>query len=178
MTAQLAAGKRPAQLTPAAVRLLAAVATAGGRAEHAGALRRDLKHRWQQELDRLRAALELAAAEIERQPAFEEAVGLAPPDEVGVQAARGPAPRCAPPPLGEPGAPWASVQSTQAPEEPTTRTPEHLNPGHPNTPTPERLNARTPEPLNHAGSRRPGGELSSDAVIEARASKLCLRGGV
>src|SRR5207245_2151859 len=106
---------------------------------HAGALRRDLKHRWQQELDRLRAALELAAAEIERQPAFEEAVGLAPADEAGVQAG------C---PLGEPGAPWASVQSTQAPEEPTTRTPEHLNPGPPNTPTPERLNARTPEPLN------------------------------
>jgi RecQ family ATP-dependent DNA helicase len=57
---QLAAGKRPAQLAPAAVRLLAAVASAGGRAEDAGALRRDLRQRWHQELERLRASLVLA----------------------------------------------------------------------------------------------------------------------
>jgi RecQ family ATP-dependent DNA helicase len=73
---QVVAGKRPAQLPPAAVRLLAAVATAAGRAEEAAALRRELKSRWTRELDRLRASLELAAAEEE--PLFEEPAGLSP----------------------------------------------------------------------------------------------------
>lgn len=84
---ELTAGKKLAQLPPAAVRLLAAVAQAGGETDQAASLRRDLRSRWRQELDRLRDALELALDRAGLDQAGGAGPGLAPPEGEEAEAA-------------------------------------------------------------------------------------------
>jgi RecQ family ATP-dependent DNA helicase len=73
---QLAAGRPPSRLSPAEVRLMAAVAAATGQSETAAALRRELKSRWGRETEQFRDALELGRRGGETR--FEEATGLQP----------------------------------------------------------------------------------------------------